>query len=118
MGIEQHQQLCDRTKQFAHRIIRLSQALPKSREANVIGNQVLRSGTAVAANYRAAGRARSKAEFVSKLGVVVEEADETAFWLELLDHSGLVGSSRLAPLRREADELVKIFSASRRTARN
>ena len=117
MGIEQHQQLRDRTKRFALRIIRLSQALPRNRETNVIGGQVLRSGTAVAANYRAVGRARSKAEFVAKMGVVVEEADETVFWLEMLSDAGLVESSRLAPLQKEANELLAIFSASKRTAR-
>src|SRR5258706_11951163 len=102
MGIEPHQQLRERTKRFALRIIRLSQSLPRSREANVLGSQVLRSGTAVAANYRAAGRARSKREFIAKIGVVVEEADETVFWLELLVESGLVPATRLLPLISEA----------------
>jgi four helix bundle protein len=76
--------LRDRTKAFAIRIVRLFRALPHSREAQVIGNQLLRSGTSVGANYRAACRARSRQEFISRLGVVVEEADETIFWLELL----------------------------------
>ena len=117
MGIEGHQALRQRTKQFALRVIRLSQALPASREAKVLGNQALRSGTAVAANYRAAGRARSKAEFAAKIGVVVEEADETVFWLELLVESGIVPADKLEPLLKEANELLAIFSASRRTAR-
>ena len=117
MGIERHQELRKRTKEFALRIIRLSNALPHTRVGNVIGNQVLRSGTAVAANYRAVGRARSKAEFIAKMGVVVEEADETVFWLELLQESGTVSATKLAALQKEANELLSIFSASRRTAR-
>jgi four helix bundle protein len=84
MSLEQHQQLKQRTKAFALRIIRMTQALPRSREADVIGRQVLRSATSIAANYRAAGRGRSKAEFAAKLGIVIEEADETVLWLELL----------------------------------
>ena len=77
MGIDKHKELSKRTKDFALRIIRLSEALPRSRAANVIGYQILRSATSVAANYRAAGRARSKAEFIAKIGTVIEEADET-----------------------------------------
>jgi len=76
--------LLDRTKQFALRIVRLFRALPKSDEARVLGRQLLRSGTSVGANYRAVCRARTRAEFVAKLGIVLEEADETCFWLELL----------------------------------
>src|SRR5262249_13067374 len=83
MSLEQHQQLKQRTKAFALRIIRMSQALPRNREADVIGRQILRSATSIAANYRAAGRGRSKAEFAAKLGIVIEEADETVLWLEL-----------------------------------
>jgi four helix bundle protein len=78
----------------------------------------LRSGTSVGANYRAAGRSRSKAEFVSKIAVVVEEADETVFWLELLHEGGIVSSERLPELSREADELTAIFAAAYRTARS
>ncbi len=117
MGIERHQELRNRTKQFALRIVRLSDALPNTRVGNVIGNQVLRSGTAVAANYRAVGRARSKAEFIAKMGIVVEEADETAFWLELLSDSRVIRPAKLTSLQKEANELLSIFSASRRTAR-
>jgi len=84
------EQMRARTKQFAIRVVRLFRALPKTREAMVMGNQLLRSGTSVAANYRAACRARSKAEFISKMGTVVEEADETVFWLELLIETGTV----------------------------
>ena len=113
----QQEQLRDRTKQFALRIIRLVRSLPKSSEAQVLGKQLLRSGTSVGANYRAAGRARSKAEFISKIGIVVEEADETVFWLELLIESGIVKEGLLSELLTEANELVAIFAASQRTAR-
>lgn len=118
MGIDQHQLLRDRTKKFALRIIRLSQSLPTTREANVIGGQVLRSGTAVAANYRAAGRSRSRVEFVAKIGVVVEEADETVFWLELLEESGIMAAQKLSAIVKEANELLAIFAASRQTAKS
>ena len=83
-----------------------------------MGRQVLRSGTSVGANYRAAGRARSKAEFVSKIGIVLEEADETVFWLECLAESGIVKPTMLNDLLAEANELVAIFAASQRTARD
>jgi four helix bundle protein len=117
MAIDQHQLLRDRTKKFALRIVRVSQALPNTREANVIGGQLLRSGTAVAANYRAAGRSRSRAEFVARIGVVVEEADETVFWFELLAESGIVAGKKLTSIMQEANELLAIFSASRKTAK-
>jgi len=112
------QQLKKRTKAFAIRIIQLYRALPKTGEARVIGNQLLKSGTSVAANYRAVCRARSKAEFTAKIGVVVEEADETAFWLELIVDSGIMPLPRLQELIKEANELLAIFAASKRTARN
>src|SRR5262249_20631189 len=102
---------------FALRIIRMSQALPRTREANVINSQILRSATGMAANYRAAGRSRSRAEFVAKIGVVIEEADETLLWLELLGDSGIVNSKKLEALWNEASQLVAIFTASRRTAK-
>jgi four helix bundle protein len=95
----------------------MSDALPKSRAANVITNQMLRSAKSMAANYRAVGRARSKAEFVAKLGVVVEEADETVFWLELLMESGVVSANKMRAILDEANQLMLIFSASRRTAK-
>jgi len=82
-----------------------------------IGKQLLRSGTSVGANYRAAGRARSKAEFISKMGIVVEEADETVFWVECLIESGIVKPELLTDILAEANELVAIFAASQRTAR-
>jgi four helix bundle protein len=87
------EELKARTKRFAIRIVRLSQSLPKTNEARVIGNQVLRSGTSIAANYRATCRARSRAEFLAKLGIVVEEADETVFWLELLEETGILAKT-------------------------
>ena len=83
----------------------------------MIGRQLLRSGTAVAANYRAVCRARSKAEFVAKIGVVVEEADETVFWLEMLAEAGIMRAERMDPLVKEANELLAILAASQRTAR-
>jgi len=95
------QQLPDlkqRTKQFAFRIIRLYRNLPATDEAKILGKRLLRSGTSVGANYRAACRARSKAEFIAKLGIVLEEADETVFWLELLVESGVGSRERLQPL--------------------
>ncbi len=101
------EELRNRTKRFALRIIRLFRHLPRTTEAQVLGKQVLRSGT-IGANYRAAGRARSKAEFVSKIGIVVEEADETVFWIECLMESGIIGPDLLADLLSEANELHKI----------
>jgi four helix bundle protein len=109
--------LRNRTKRFALRIVRLFQHPPHSTEAQVLGKQVLRSGTSVGANYRAAGRARSKAEFISKIGVVVEEIDETVFWLECLVESGIVREELLSGLKQEAEELLAIFAASERTAK-
>ena len=117
MSLAQHDELKHRTKQFALRIIRLCRSLPGNREGDIFARQLLRAGTSVAANYRAAGRSRSKADFISKISVVLEEADETVFWLELLQESGLVASERLGPLLSEANQLVAIFSASRRTAK-
>jgi len=117
MSLDQHQELRKRTKDFALRIIRMTQAIPSTRVANVINNQILRSATGMAANYRAVGLARSRNEFIAKLGVVVEEADETVFWLELLAESGVVKANKLSELLTEANQLVLIFSASRRTAR-
>jgi four helix bundle protein len=116
--VSRQEELRNRTKQFALRIIRLFRHLPRSTEAQVLGKQLLRSGTSVGANYRAAGRSRSKAEFVSKIGIVVEEADETVFWLECLVESGIVKEELLEDLLAEANELVAIFAASHRTARH
>ncbi|MBH0202313.1 MAG: four helix bundle protein [Nitrospira sp.] len=99
-------------------MLKLSVGLPKTSEARVLGQQIVRSGTSVAANYRAVCRARSRAEFIAKLGTVVEEADETVFWLELLIESGLAQGDRIIALLKEAKELLAIFSASRRTAKS
>ena len=116
--LDRHHDLRQRTKTFALRIIRLCDALPHRRSANAIASQLVRSGTSVAANYRAAGRARSKAEFIAKLGLVIEEADEVVFWVELLCESEIVEPSRLEPLLKEAHELLAIFAASRQTAKS
>jgi four helix bundle protein len=111
------EQLKDRTKQFAIGIVRLFRSLPKADEARVIGRQLLRSGTSVAANYRAVCRARSKAEFAAKMGVVVEEADETVFWLEMLVDTDTMSNNEIDGLLTEGNELLAIFAASQRTAK-
>ena len=98
-----------RTKEFALRIIRMFGALPKTTEAQILGKQVLRSGTSVGANYREAYRSRSKAEFIAKAGDCLREIEETAYWLELLVEGGIVPVEKLAPLRKETDELIAIF---------
>ena len=116
--ISSPEELRRRPKEFALRIIKLFRALPKTDEARVLGRQILRSGTSVAANYRSACRARSRADFISKMGVAIEEADETSFWLELLVDANIVKRARLENLLVEADELVRIFQASRTTARS
>ena len=110
-------QLKERTKQLAIRIVTLFRSLPRTEEARVLGKQVLRSGTSLAANYHAVCRARSKAEFVAKIGTVVEEADETVFWLGLLVETGIVAAKRTESLVAEANELLAIFAASHRTAK-
>lgn len=107
-----------RTKQFALRIINLAASLPNNRTANAIGNQLVRSGASVGANYRAACRAKSKADFLHKLAIVEEEADESAYWLELLAEAGFVSSKRLESLRIEANELVAIIVAASITTLN
>ena len=105
-----------RTKQFALRILKMADALPKSRSANAIASQIVRSGTSVGANYRALCRAKSRADFVNKTSIVEEEADETGFWLELIVEAGLLTSARVKPLLVEADEITAILVASRKTA--
>ena len=99
------------------RIIKAFVALPKTEEARVLGRQFLRSGTSVAANYRAACRARSAADFISKISIVTEEADETLFWLELMVEAEVVSVRKLEALMKECDELLRIFSASLATAK-
>jgi len=106
-----------RTKEFALRVIRLTEALPKTQTAQVIGRQLLRSATSVAANYRAACRAKSTVDFISKMGTVEEEADESLFWMELLVEAGIVRPERLERLLEEADEFVAITVASINTAK-
>jgi four helix bundle protein len=110
-------QLQDRTKKFATRIIKAFARLPKDEATRIIGRQFLRSGTSLAANYRASCRARSGADFISKINVVTEEADETLFWLELLVESELIKSAIIQPLMSECEELLEICSASLATAK-
>ena len=110
-------QLKKRTKEFAKNIIRLCRNLPNNREGRLIGNQLFRSGTSVAANYRADCRGRSKAEFVSKLAIVEEEADETMFWLELIQEMSICKVPLVDDLLRESDEIVAIIVASIRTTK-
>jgi len=109
--------LKDRTQAFALAVVALVEDLPHGRSADAIGNQVLRSGTSVGANYRAACRSRSRREFLAKLGIVEEEADETQFWLDLIIARGLADTDRVVKLREEARQLVAIIVASIRTAR-
>ncbi len=112
------EELKERTKQFALRVMHLVDALPKSAKARAIANQIVRSATSVAANYRAACRARSHAEFISRIGLVEEEADETALWLELLIADKILPEKKVAPLLTEAIELVKIMATSFISARH
>jgi four helix bundle protein len=110
------EQLQERTKRFSLQIILFFKALPKSVEAQVIGKQLLRSATSATANYRAACRARSKAEFIAKLSIDVEEADETLLWLELIEESRIGTDPGIELLKKESRELLYIFSASRKSA--
>ena len=105
-----------RTKKFALRIMKLAESLPRSTSGRTLAPQIVRSGTSVAANYRSAGKARSKAEFIAKIGTVEEEADETALWLELLVESGTMPAKKLSALLAEANALTAIMAASRKTA--
>ena len=109
--------LKQRTKEFALRIIRLVEALPRGRTADVIGGQLLRSGTSVGSNYRSACRARSTADFISKMGIVEEEADESLFWMELLVEAELMSEQRVQDLMKEADEILAITVSSIKTAK-
>lgn len=114
---EYREQLKNRTKQVALRVIRLVQSLPKTSEAQIIGKQIIRSGTSIAANYRAACRARSNAEYHSKISIVIEETDETMFWLEILWESEIVKKDLLDNLYYEIEELLKIFMVSRKNSK-
>jgi four helix bundle protein len=110
--------LRQRTKDFALRVIRMYCALPKTTEAQILGKQVLRSGTSVGANYRESQRRRSKAEFIAKIGDCLKELDETAYWLELLAESAIVDSSALSPLADECDQLLAIFTTISKKAKS
>ncbi len=106
-----------RTKEYALRIIKLIDVLPRTTAGRAIGNQLVRSGTSIGANYRAALRARSRAEFVAKLGIVVEEADESEFWLELIIEAELLKKELIEPLLKETNELIAIFVSTRKSSR-
>ncbi|HVM72384.1 MAG TPA: four helix bundle protein [Anaerolineales bacterium] len=106
-----------RTKQFSLRVIKLVETLPNTSISRTIGNQLLRSGMSVGANYRAACRGKSKADFIAKAGISLEEADESLYWMELIQEAGIFPADRLKDLMKEADELVAIFTASIKTAR-
>jgi len=110
-------QLLRRTFEFAVRVVRAVEALPKNDLSRALGRQLLRAGTSVGANYRAATRARSRAEFVAKLGIVEEECDEVIYWIEMIVALKLVDEARMANLRAEANELLAIIVASIKTAR-
>jgi four helix bundle protein len=112
------EELKERTKKFALMIIKLVEELPNTLVGRTIGNQIIRSGTSVAANYRAACRARSNADFISKITIVEEECDETLFWLELIAEANLLNKEILQSIVKEADELTAIFTASGKTAKS
>jgi four helix bundle protein len=107
-----------RTKTFALRVMKLADALSKTTAGQTIGRQLIRSGTSVSANYRAACRARSKAEFIAKLGIVEEEADESCHWLELIVESGLIEERLVQDLLKEANEITALMVASKKTSRS
>ena len=117
MNKEEKPDLRVRTKVFALRIIRLYSSLPKLTQAQVIGRQLLRSGTSVGAQYREATRARSGAEFVSKIECGLQELEESVYWMELLVEAGIVPRARLSELFQEAEELTSIFVSSAKTAK-
>ena len=114
--MDQAAELKLRTKKFAINVIHLVRSLPYNRESKIIGDQLLRSATSVGANYRAVCRARSGPDFISKMGLVLEDTDESAFWLELLSDSGVLKAGAAEPLLAEANQLTAIFAASRITA--
>ncbi|MBI4670989.1 MAG: four helix bundle protein [Chloroflexi bacterium] len=111
------QQLEQRTKQYALRVIRATEALPNTRTGNVIANQLLRCGTSVGANYRSACRARSRPDFISKVGIAIEEADESQYWMELIVEAGMFPEARMQDLMKESDEIIAILTASSQTAK-
>lgn len=111
------EELKARTRDFGIRVIQLVEALPKSQSSGVIGRQLLRCGTSVGANYRSACRARSRPDFISKVGIAIEEADESLYWMEVLIQAGLMAKTTLVPLMQEGNELIAILTASVKTAR-
>jgi len=113
-----NEELLERTLNFAVRVLRVAEKLPRTMGGQVIARQVARSGTSVAANCRAALRGKSRADFINKITIVLEEADETGFWIELAGRTKLLPKERLDPLREEAEQLVRIFNATRATARS
>ena len=117
LGIDNYNNLKERTKQFSMDIVSLVVELPRNLTAQTLGKQILRSGTSVGANYRAACRAKSQADFINKVAIVIEEADETQFWLELMVTSDIVKRDKALKLWKEADELIKIMTTSSKTAK-
>jgi four helix bundle protein len=116
MGMEKND-LKERTKSFALKVIKVVEMLPKGRTADILGRQLLSAGTSVGANYRSACRAKSTADFISKMGIVEEEADETVYWMDLLVEAGLVPKDDLISLLDEADQILAITVSSIKTAR-
>ena len=114
---ERHSNLRDRTTDFALSIIRLYVSLPKTTEAQILGKQIIRSGTSVGAHYREGSRAHSSAEFISKMEGGLQELEETAYWLELLEKAGIVNSERIHPFAQETNALISIFVSSVKTAK-
>ena len=106
-----------RTKEFAKRVINLCRKLPRTEEARLVRNQIFRAGTSVGSNYRAACRGRSKADFISKLGIVLEEADESLYWMEIIVETNIMKADLLTALMEEANELIAIFVCSLNTAK-
>jgi len=113
----QRDEMCERTSEFALRVIRLVAALPDDRVGNVLGKQILKSGTSIGANYREASRASSPRQFVSTLEIVQRETDETLYWIDLIDRANLLPAGKLDTLKKECDELLSIVTASIRTAK-
>jgi four helix bundle protein len=112
------EELPERTLEFAVRVLKFANALPRTASGRTVANQVARSGCSVAANYRSALRGKSRADFSNKITIVLEEADETGFWIELTERAGLLPPKRLKALLDEAEQLTRIFNATRTTARN
>jgi four helix bundle protein len=110
------EELRQRTKQFTLRVMKVVEALPDTPQGRVIAHQLMKAGSSVGANYRAVCRVRSRKDFINKVGVVIEEADESAFWLEVIGEGGILKAPLVEPLLREANELVAILTAARRTA--